>query len=58
MAKMDKALVGHAEAKVAVEMALLDILGHATGLSIAGSIPPGELIPSVKSGSTIFRSNF
>jgi len=35
MAKMDKALVGHAEAKVAVEMALLDILGHATGLSIA-----------------------
>ena len=35
MAKMDKALVGHSDAKAAVETALLDILGHASGLSIA-----------------------
>jgi len=35
MAKMDKALVGHTDAKAAVETALLDILGHASGLSIA-----------------------
>ncbi len=35
MAQMDKALVGHPEAKVAVEMALMDILGKATGLSVA-----------------------
>lgn len=38
MAELDKALVGHAEAKVAVEMALLDMLGHATGLSVADLI--------------------
>lgn len=36
MAAMDKALVGHAEAKVAVEMAMLDILGHRSDLSVAG----------------------
>jgi muconate cycloisomerase len=35
MAKMDSALVDHAEAKVAVEMAVLDILGRSTGLSVA-----------------------
>ncbi|BAF86817.1 muconate cycloisomerase [Azorhizobium caulinodans ORS 571] len=35
MARMDKMLVGHGEAKAAVEMALLDILGKATGLSVA-----------------------
>jgi len=35
MAQMDKVLVGHPEAKVAVEMALMDILGKATGLSVA-----------------------
>ncbi|WP_051357180.1 enolase C-terminal domain-like protein [Azorhizobium doebereinerae] len=34
-ARMDKVLVGHGEAKVAVEMALMDILGKATGLSVA-----------------------
>ena len=35
MALLDKALVGHAEAKVAVETALFDILGKQTGLSVA-----------------------
>lgn len=35
MASLDKALIGHAEAKVAVEMAMFDILGKATGLSVA-----------------------
>lgn len=35
MAQLDKALVGHAEAKVAVETALFDILGKQTGLSVA-----------------------
>lgn len=32
---MDRALVGHREAKAAVEMALFDALGKATGLSVA-----------------------
>lgn len=32
---MDRILVGHAEAKLAVEMALFDILGKRTGLSVA-----------------------
>lgn len=35
MAAMDRALIGHPESKVAVEMALLDILGKATGMSVA-----------------------
>ena len=35
MALLDKALVGHAEAKVAIEMALFDILGKQSGLSVA-----------------------
>lgn len=35
MAMMDRALTGHPESKVAVEMALLDILGQSTGLSVA-----------------------
>jgi muconate cycloisomerase len=35
MALCDKALVGHPEAKVAIEMALFDILGKETGLSVA-----------------------
>jgi muconate cycloisomerase len=35
MASMDRVLVGHPESKVAVEMALLDILGQSTGLSVA-----------------------
>lgn len=33
--KMDKALVGHGEAKLAIEMAMFDILGKSCGLSIA-----------------------
>ncbi|MGR3199724.1 MAG: enolase C-terminal domain-like protein [Paracoccus sp. (in: a-proteobacteria)] len=32
---MDRALVGHAEAKLAVETAMFDILGKRTGLSVA-----------------------
>ena len=32
---LDRALVGHGEAKVAVEMALLDIVGRSAGLSVA-----------------------
>jgi muconate cycloisomerase len=35
MAELDRALVGHAEAKVAIEMALLDIVGKSSGLSVA-----------------------
>ncbi len=35
MGRMDKALVGHEEAKAAVEMALFDMLGHRSGLSVA-----------------------
>lgn len=35
MALLDKVLVGHAEAKVAIEMALFDILGKQSGLSVA-----------------------
>jgi len=35
MAAMDRALIGHPESKVAVEMALLDILGKSTGMSVA-----------------------
>jgi muconate cycloisomerase len=35
MAEMDRALVGHAEAKVAIEMAMLDIVGRTSGLSVA-----------------------
>lgn len=35
MALLDRALVGHAEAKVAIEMALLDIVGKSSGLSVA-----------------------
>ncbi|MCQ4160412.1 cycloisomerase [Roseomonas sp. GC11] len=35
MAAMDRALVGHPESKVAVEMAMLDILGHQTGLPVS-----------------------
>ncbi|AOO84255.1 enolase C-terminal domain-like protein [Bosea vaviloviae] len=35
MTLLDRALVGHAEAKVAIEMALLDIVGKASGLSVA-----------------------
>jgi muconate cycloisomerase len=35
MAVLDKTLVGHAEAKVAIETALFDILGKQTGLSVA-----------------------
>nr|WP_246102165.1 enolase C-terminal domain-like protein [Methylobacterium terricola] len=34
-ADLDRALTGHTDAKAAVEMALLDILGHAAGLSVA-----------------------
>ncbi|WP_442919003.1 enolase C-terminal domain-like protein [Methylobacterium sp. WSM2598] len=34
-AAMDRALVGHAEAKLAVETALFDILGRQSGLSVA-----------------------
>ncbi|MXP61894.1 cycloisomerase [Roseomonas sp. M0104] len=34
-AAMDRTLVSHPESKVAVEMALLDILGKSTGLSVA-----------------------
>lgn len=34
-ARLDRALVGHAEAKVAVEMAMMDILGKSAGLSVA-----------------------
>src|SRR5204863_7235407 len=33
MAELDRAIVGHAEAKVAVEMAMLDIVGKSSGLS-------------------------
>ncbi|HET7886072.1 MAG TPA: enolase C-terminal domain-like protein [Bradyrhizobium sp.] len=35
MALLDKALVAHTEAKVAIETALFDILGKQTGLSVA-----------------------
>lgn len=35
MTAMDRTLTGHPESKVAVEMALLDILGQSTGLSVA-----------------------
>ena len=35
MAALDRALVGHGEAKVAIEMAMLDIVGKAAGLSVA-----------------------
>lgn len=35
MALLDKVLVGHAEAKVAIEMALFDIVGKQSGLSVA-----------------------
>jgi muconate cycloisomerase len=35
MALLDRALVGHAEAKVAIETALLDIVGKASSLSVA-----------------------
>jgi len=33
--RMDKRIVGHDEAKAAIEMALFDMLGHRTGLSVA-----------------------
>src|SRR3984885_12132670 len=32
---LDRALVGHPEAKVAVEMAMLDVVGRSAGLSVA-----------------------
>ncbi|SJZ39495.1 muconate cycloisomerase [Enhydrobacter aerosaccus] len=35
MAELDRALVGHMEAKVAIETAMLDIVGKAAGLSVA-----------------------
>jgi muconate cycloisomerase len=35
MMELDRLLVGHPEAKVAVEMAMLDIVGRAAGLSVA-----------------------
>jgi muconate cycloisomerase len=35
MMTLDRVLVGHPEAKVAVEMAVLDIVGRSTGLSVA-----------------------
>lgn len=35
MALLDRALVGHPEAKVAIEMALFDLVGKASGLSVA-----------------------
>jgi muconate cycloisomerase len=35
MAGLDKALVGHMEAKAAIEMAMLDIVGKGAGLSVA-----------------------
>ena len=35
MMALDRVLVGHAEAKVAVEMAMLDIVGKSSGLSVA-----------------------
>ena len=35
MAELDKALVGHMEAKAAIEMAMLDIVGKGAGLSVA-----------------------
>ncbi|MHC2763414.1 L-alanine-DL-glutamate epimerase-like enolase superfamily enzyme [Bradyrhizobium liaoningense] len=35
MTELDRALVGHAEAKVGIEMALLDIVGKSSGLSVA-----------------------
>lgn len=35
MAELDKALVGHMEAKAAIEMATLDIVGKGVGLSVA-----------------------
>ncbi len=34
-ADLDRALTGHTDAKAAVEMALFDILGHASGLPVA-----------------------
>ncbi len=35
MALMDRAIVGHGEAKLAIETAMLDIVGKASGLSLA-----------------------
>lgn len=35
MGELDRALVGHGEAKVAIEMAMLDIVGKSSGLSVA-----------------------
>lgn len=35
MMELDRILVGHAEAKVAIEMAMLDIVGKSAGLSVA-----------------------
>lgn len=35
MTRLDRALVGHPEAKAAIEMALLDIVGKSAGLSVA-----------------------
>ncbi|MGV2442311.1 cycloisomerase, partial [Bacillus atrophaeus ATCC 9372] len=35
MAQMDRALTGHPESKVAVEMALLDLMGQQTGLPVS-----------------------
>ncbi len=35
MMALDKAIVGHHEAKVAIEMAMLDIVGKSVGLSVA-----------------------
>ncbi|WP_342360817.1 enolase C-terminal domain-like protein [Terrarubrum flagellatum] len=35
MAELDRAIVGHGEAKVAVEMAMLDIVGKSSRLSVA-----------------------
>ncbi|PZO02955.1 MAG: cycloisomerase [Hyphomicrobiales bacterium] len=35
MALLDRTIVGHAESKVAIEMALFDIVGKQTGLSVA-----------------------
>ena len=35
MQAADKVIVGHPEAKAALEMALLDLLGHASGLRVA-----------------------
>lgn len=35
LARMDRALIGHTDAKAGVEMAVLDLLGKAKGLSVA-----------------------